>query len=159
MLSIELLRQGEFNEGIVPQRGSELAVGYDLFMPESGSVLAIQKTPTVANLGVKIQIPTGYAGFIIPRSSAGIKYGLYLANSTGLIDPDYTGEWILNILRRPIKFESGEIDLFSWERGDRLFQFVILPCLTEEFQVVDSLDKTARGDGGFGSTGLNDIIK
>ena len=88
----------------------------------------------------------GYAAMILPRSGLGHKHGIVLGNLVGLIDSDYQGELMVS----------------TWNRGstafvlnpmERLAQLVIVPVLQVGFQVVDSFDSSARGTGGFGSTG------
>ena len=97
--------------------------------------------------GIAIALPTGFAGFVLPRSGLALKSGLTLANSPGLIDSAYRGE-IKVILVNLDPTQSIEIS-----RGDKIAQLVIQRiecCLLAE---VDELDLTERGEGGFGSTG------
>jgi len=119
-------------------------------MPSSGSIRPYLNIPVTVRLGFKLKIPYGHGGVIIPRGSAGTKYGLTLANTTGLIDPDYTGEWILKLLARGPK-------TITWVRGDRLCQFSIVPMRTDPLIEVTegTIETTERGDGAFQSTGLN----
>lgn len=96
--------------------------------------------------GLCFQIPEGTAMLLLPRSSMGIKKGLILQNTVGLLDSDYTGEcmiFVKNVGDEPMEIENGE----------RLVQAVIVPYVVPQYIEVPELDKTERGDGGFGSTG------
>ena len=97
--------------------------------------------------GLAFQLPKNTAMLLLPRSSMGIKKGLILQNTVGLLDSDYTGECLIfvkNIGDEPVEIENGE----------RLVQAVIIPYVKPAFFEVDELDKTERGNGGFGSTGV-----
>jgi len=89
----------------------------------------------------------GYAAVILPRSGLGHKHGIVLGNLTGLIDSDYQGALLVSCWNR------GNAD-FTIRPGDRLAQMVILPVARAEFCVVESFEASARGEGGFGSTGV-----
>jgi len=98
--------------------------------------------------GIAVSIPLGYAGFVQPRSGLAIKQGLSLVNTPGLIDSHYRGEIkIIAINLDP----SVPIEI---RRGDKVAQFVIQPVVCAELVEVVELDDTARGEGGFGSTGV-----
>jgi len=89
----------------------------------------------------------GYAAVILPRSGLGHKHGIVLGNLTGLIDSDYQGALLVSCWNR------GTAD-FVIRPGDRIAQMVILPVARAEFCVVESFEASARGEGGFGSTGV-----
>jgi dUTP diphosphatase len=97
--------------------------------------------------GVAVAIPAGHAGLVLPRSGLASRQGLTLANSPGLIDAGYRGEIICAVVnldpREPVKIA----------RGDRIAQLVIVPVASVEPEWVDDLPPSARGEGGFGSTG------
>jgi len=97
--------------------------------------------------GIAIAIPPGHAGFVQPRSGLALNYGLSFPNTPGLIDSHYRGEVkviVVNLdAEEPIRIA----------RGDRIAQLVVQPVATCEPVEVDDLDATARGEGGFGSTG------
>lgn len=95
--------------------------------------------------GFCTSIPTGYFAAVFARSGLGCK-GLRLANSVGIIDSDYRGEWLV-VLRN----DSDENQ--TVHHGDRIAQFTLLPVLSTELIEVDELDETERGTGGFGSSG------
>ena len=98
--------------------------------------------------GIKIAIPQGYAGFVLPRSGLAIKKGLSLVNSPGLIDSNYRGEvQVIAINLDPQ--ESIEISV-----GDRIAQLVIVCSEEVAFVKQAQLDETQRGESGFGSSGV-----
>ncbi len=133
-------------DGQVPMYGTEGAAGFDLYCNNSEPIVAkpgeMVKVPT----GLKMEIPEGYFGAVYPRSSAGIKLRISLANTTGIIDSDYRGEIKIFVVN------EGDEDLII-SKGDRLVQMVIQPYLQVNIQVVDQLDDTQRGSDGIGSTG------
>ena len=100
------------------------------------------------NTGICVEIPNGYFGAIFARSGLATKRGLRPANCVGVIDSDYRGEVIVALHNDTEKSESIHV-------GDRIAQLVILPYLPVEFEEVDELSNTDRGEGGFGSTGVS----
>jgi dUTP pyrophosphatase len=97
--------------------------------------------------GIALAIPEGFAGFVQPRSGLAINAGLALVNAPGLIDSHYRGE--IKVIA--INLDSAKPIRIS--RGDKIAQLVIQPVVTASLVEVETLDSTARGDGGFGSTG------
>ena len=93
-------------------------------------------------------IPEGWAGLIFARSGLASKRDLAPANKVGVVDADYRGEWWI-----PLHNHGDQPR--TVEPGERIAQLVIVPCMTASFFEVDSLDETARGAGGFGSTGTS----
>ena len=136
------------NDAIVPTRGSASAAGYDLYACDidvpiniaSGSVAKIKT-------GVVMEIPEGYFGAIYARSGLATKQGLRPANCVGVVDSDYRGEIM-------VFMHNDSNCVRTIENGERIAQIVITPYLNVEFNEVDVLSDTARGDGGFGSTGV-----
>ncbi|MEK6779677.1 MAG: dUTP diphosphatase [Candidatus Deferrimicrobiota bacterium] len=114
-------------------------VGKEIVLPPMGRALV----PT----GISLALPPGVEAQVRPRSGLAIRSGVTCLNSPGTIDADYRGE-IRVIL---INFGS---DPFTVRRGDRIAQLVFAPVLRASFQVVDDLDPTPRGEGGFGHTGV-----
>ena len=102
-----------------------------------------QLLPT--GLAIHIADP-GYAALILPRSGLGHKNGIVLGNLVGLIDSDYQGQLMVSCWNRGTQ-------PFVIEPGERIAQLVIVPVVQAEFRQVDSFDASARGEGGFGSTG------
>ncbi len=88
----------------------------------------------------------GYAGLILPRSGLGHKHGIVLGNLVGLIDADYQGPLMVSAWNRGAQ-------AFTIEPMERLAQLVVVPILQVGFNIVESFDQSARGTGGFGSTG------
>lgn len=134
----------------LPTRATDLAGGFDLYMPEAGEAKPIwdKDDPAKADkikLGFAAEVPEGYVALLLPRSSTGAKHSLELENTVGVIDADYRGEWMAFL-----NTKNGEG--FSWEAGDRVLQFLLVPVHTPELTLVTSVSKTARGEGGFGST-------
>ena len=99
--------------------------------------------------GLSIYIEdTQYAGLILPRSGLGHKHGIMLGNLVGLIDSDYQGELMVSVWNR-------SQTAFSLEPGERLAQYVLVPVVQAQFDIVDEFEATERGAGGFGHTGKN----
>ena len=128
---------------IMPKLGSELAGGFDIFMPEAGFT---SEVPTKVGLGFATEIPAGHVALILPRSGVGSKFGVELNNTCGVIDADYRGEWFATL-----RTKGGET--FKWEAGERVLQFLVVPVVTPQLELVDSVSKTERGVGGLGSSG------
>ena len=109
-------------------------------------VLAPGQTELIPT-GLSIYIAdAGYAGLILPRSGLGHKHGIVLGNLVGLIDADYQGPLMVSAWNRGSQ-------AFTIEPMERLAQLVVVPILQVGFNVVESFDQSARGAGGFGSTG------
>ena len=97
--------------------------------------------------GIAIALPSaGYVALVFARSGLGIKHGIAPANCVGVIDSDYRGEILVGLQN------SGGTD-FTIQPGDRIAQLMITPVVQASVQMVDDLDQTQRGAGGFGSTG------
>ena len=96
--------------------------------------------------GLAVALPDGFAGFVTPRSGLAAQYGLTVVNAPGLIDSGYRGE--IKVILANLGGEAHRI-----ERGDRIAQFVVVAVADQEYQVVDQLPESVRGEGGFGSTG------
>lgn len=113
-------------------------------MPEAGSYEGGDKV--IVPLGFSTEIPLGHVALLLPRSGTGFKHGLEVNNTVGVIDSDFRGQW-----HAAIKTKSGKP--FSWEAGERILQFVIVPVATPSLELVESLEDSERGKGGLGSTG------
>ncbi len=96
--------------------------------------------------GIRMAIPHGYEGQVRPRSGLAMKYGIGMVNAPGTIDSDYRGE--IGVLL----INLGK-DTVTFQRGDRIAQLVIAAVVQAKLTVVEELDQTERGAGGFGSTG------
>ena len=129
---------------IVPTKSRSESGAYDLYMPEKGTIKPNQVTEVP--LGFAAAIPVGYVGLILPRSGVGVRHGLELNNTCGVIDADYRGEW-----KAFLRTKSNQE--VSWVSGDRLLQVLFVPVADFNFEIVSDLDETERGSGGFGSSG------
>jgi dUTP pyrophosphatase len=101
----------------------------------------------VVGTGIALAIPGGYAGFVLPRSGLAVRHGITCLNTPGLIDAGYRDEV------RIILVNTDPTEPYTVHRGDRIAQLVIQPVEQSTFTVVDELSDSARGLGGFGSTG------
>lgn len=132
----------------IPARGSASAAGYDLYacLNHRGGY-TIQPNQTVkVNTGIAVEIPEGYFGAVFARSGLSTNKGLRPANCVGVIDSDYRGEII-------VALHNDTNTKQTFADGERIAQLVIIPFLPVEFCEVDELGETARGTGGYGSTG------
>ena len=127
----------------LPTRGSKDAAGLDLHCPFHIKVPADsqKKIP----LGLAVEIPKGYMGLLVPRSSMS-KTPLRCANSVGVIDADYRGEL-------SIAYENISCSDYMIFRGDRIAQLIIVPIAIVDVEEAQTLSETERGNGGYGSTG------
>ncbi len=127
-----------------PVRGSEFSAGWDL---TALSVNDDRHKPYVEyDLGVSMEIPSGYVGLLFPRSSV-TKMGMSMGNCVGIIDSDYRG---------PVKarfYRGTHARSTQYKEGERVCQLIIMPFPEIEYDLVNTLSNTERGEGGFGSTG------
>ena len=129
----------------VPSYAHDGDAGLDLYAAVDVTLAPFERA--LVPTGIAAAIPEGHAGFVLPRSGLAARSGLSLVNAPGLIDSHYRGE---------IKVIAVNLDAstpIEIRRGDRIAQLVIQPVVRVEVKEVDSLDTTARGEGGFGSTG------
>jgi dUTP pyrophosphatase len=129
----------------LPDYASDGAAGMDVCAAE-GLTLKVGKRHAVAT-GFAFAIPMGYEVQVRPRSGLALKHGITCLNTPGTVDSDYRGEV------KVILANLGEEE-FTIERGDRIAQLVVAPVTHAAMVEVDALDDTARGAGGFGSTGV-----
>jgi dUTP pyrophosphatase len=130
---------------LTPKYANPGDAGADLVASESKYIFA--GTTSIVSTGVSVAIPDGYVGFITPRSGLAAKYGITVLNTPGTIDSGYRGEL------KVIMHNSSTSD-YAVTKYDRIAQLVILPVEKAVFDLVDSLDDSVRGEGGFGSTGV-----
>lgn len=130
-----------YSAAILPTKGNPSDAGYDLYSSEKVSIPA--RATVLVSTGICMAIPEGYAGLIWDRSSMGVG-GIH--RHAGVIDSGYRGH-IKVCLHNTTK------DVYHVESGDRIAQIIIQECPDFELCLVDSLDATRRGSGGFGSTG------
>lgn len=131
---------------VIPSQAYHGDAGYDLCSTEKLTLEPFARTliPT----GLAIELPYGYAGFVLPRSGLAIKKGLSIVNAPGLIDSNYRGEL------KVIAINLDPKEPITIEIGDRIAQLVIMKVEEAKFTQVDSLEDSERGTGGFGSSGV-----
>lgn len=98
--------------------------------------------------GLKMALPSGYEGMVRPRSGLALKYGITVLNTPGCVDSDYRGDVGVILINHGDK-------TFTVNQGDRIAQLIVNKIEQVEFEVVNELDDTARGAGGFGSTNVH----
>lgn len=131
---------------IIPTYGTEFSAGADLYALLDSAIEIPPHQTTFVRTGISVEIPVGYCGLIFARSSMGAKRGLAPANKVGVIDADYRGEIMVTL-------HNHSETAATVEPGERIAQLAIVPFLKAEFEECDELSDTARGAGGFGSTG------
>lgn len=144
-VALKRLPQGE---GLpLPDYMSEHAAGADLRAAVREQLTLLPGARALVPTGFSIALPTGYEAQVRPRSGLAIRTGVTCLNTPGTIDADYRGEVqvvLANLGAEPVVIR----------RGDRIAQIVVAPVSRARFDLVEQLPPTARGDGGFGSTGL-----
>jgi dUTP pyrophosphatase len=128
-----------------PTQAHEGDAGYDLHAAEAVTIDPGERASV--GTGIAVAIPDGQAGLVIPRSGLAARHGISVVNAPGLIDSGYRGEL------RVLLLNTDRSEPFTVEPGDRIAQLVLVRVETEELEEVAELDETARGVGGFGSTG------
>lgn len=132
----------------MPTNGSQYAAGYDLYAAIEEPVTIYPGTCEKIGTGLAMEIPTGYFGAIFARSGLATKQGLRPANCVGVVDSDYRGEVI-------VALHNDSNEARQVQPDERIAQLVLMPYgVVEKFEVVDDLEDTDRGAGGFGSTGI-----
>lgn len=130
----------------LPDRGSALAAGFDLFADVTEDVTIEPHETKMIGTGLAMEIPVGYFGGIFARSGLSAKEGLRPANCVGVVDSDYRGEIKVAL------HNDGEVARVVTP-AEKIAQLVVVPFLSVSFNEVDKLNDTDRGEGGFGSTG------
>lgn len=115
--------------------------GFDI-MARKGQIVPAHGS-AIFDTGVHVEIPQGYVGFLKSKSGLNVKHGI---TSEGVIDAGYTGSICVKL------YNNTRIP-YTVEKGDKISQLIILPIYNSELEVVGSLDETARGNNGFGSSG------
>ncbi len=143
-------------KAVSPKIGTEIpapfyatpgAAAMDLHACVDGAVTIPAGGRRVIPTGIAIALPSAeYVALVFARSGLGIKHGVAPANCVGVIDSDYRGEIMVGL------HNAGESD-YTVQPGDRIAQLMVVPVVQAQVQMVEELDDTARGAGGFGSTG------
>lgn len=145
------------DEGAKVSRAHEFDAGLDLYATKTTTIPGSKYSSPIVNYGygmvsigqrtidtgVHVEIPEGYVGFIKSKSGLMVNHGLL---TDGTIDSHYTGSIKVKL------FNTSPKD-YKINAGDKIAQLVIVPCLLPDLELVDHLEETDRGDGGFGSTG------
>ena len=134
------------DNAIIPTYGTEYSAGCDLYACLDNDIIIKPGETVLIKTGLAIEVPKGYAGLIYARSGLALKKGLAPANKVGVIDSDYTGEIM-------IALHNHSNEIRKVEKNERVAQLVITPYLKANFNLVNELKETKRGEGGFGSTG------
>ena len=129
-----------------PYRASAESAGYDLYAAIDSPVIIKPNETVKITTGLQIALPSGTFGAIFPRSGLATKKNLVLANTVGIADADYRGNYIV-----ALRNSGTESQVVS--PGDRIAQLIILPFFSVNFVEKEELDETERGEGGFGHSG------
>jgi len=140
------LRVSKLEDGaVLPTRAHEGDAGLDLYACEAAQIGPGERRSV--GTGVAVEIPPGHAGLVLPRSGLARDHGISLPNSPGLIDAGYRGEL------RVLLLNTDRTETFRLEPGERIAQLVIAPIALVQPVEVEALANSARGVGGFGSSG------
>jgi dUTP pyrophosphatase len=147
-VQVQIVRLPHARDLPLPAYQSESASGLDLLAAIPADQTIVIEPGRVANVptGIALALPSGTEGQVRPRSGLAARHGVTVLNTPGTVDSDYRGEIqiiLVNLGPEP----------FTVQRGMRVAQLVIAPTLRAQLVEVESLDDTARGAGGFGSTG------
>ena len=143
-VSVKLKKLNE--NAIVPKYGTQFSAGADLYACEGKDVTVEPHQTAFIHTGIAIEIPDGLVGLVYARSGLASKRSLAPANKVGVIDCDYRGEIIVSL------HNHSDLPQTIADK-ERVAQLVIAPCFVADFEEVDDLSDTDRGQGGFGSTG------
>ncbi len=149
-LRVEIKTLDHFGDLELPKYETVLAAGADLraALPAGTPMILKAGERALVPTGMAMALPAGYEAQIRPRSGLAYKHGITCLNTPGTIDADYRGEV------KVLLINHGD-QAFTINRGERIAQMVIAPITQPEFERVTELSDTARGEGGFGSTGVN----
>jgi dUTP pyrophosphatase len=147
-LHVKLLREG----AVPPSYQTEGAAGLDLVaapLPHHPVIVIPPGQRALVPTGIAIAIPPGYEGQVRPRSGLAVKAGVTVLNAPGTIDCDYRGE--VGVI-----LQNHGDQPFTVRAGDRIAQLIVAPVVRVQVEVVEALDETGRGAGGFGHTGMRE---
>jgi dUTP pyrophosphatase len=133
------------DDALLPTRAHEGDAGLDLYAGDAVTIGPGERAAIAT--GVAVEIPEGFAGLVLPRSGLAARHGIALVNAPGLIDSGYRGEI------RVLLLNTDRAERFTVSVGDRIAQLVLTPVSDAEPVEVTELATTARGGGGFGSSG------
>lgn len=149
MLKIEIKQLENFGDLQMPAYETDLAAGVDLRAAiDADKPLTLQPGDrALIATGFAMALPPGYEAQIRPRSGLAYKHGISVVNSPGTVDADYRGEVKILLINHGT-------EAFTINRGERIAQMVVAPVTQAAFEIVETLSETARGAGGYGSTGV-----
>ncbi len=145
-MTLEVTVKKLSGDGTIPQKMTTQAAGYDIYSANKETLTLKKGSILTVPTGIAISLPENYEAQIRPRSGLAAKHGIGVLNSPGTIDSDYRGEI------KVILFNFGDNDYFI-SNNMRIAQMVISKCEQVNFKLVEELDETDRGSGGFGCTG------
>ena len=125
----------------IPTRAHSTDAGLDLYARNDAEIHSWSSAKF--DTGVHVEIPAGYVGMLKSKSGLNVNHGI---QSEGVIDSGYTGSVV-------VKLFNNSPSKYTVKKGQKITQLVIMPIITPDIEIVDSLEETERGDGGFGSTG------
>jgi dUTP pyrophosphatase len=128
-----------------PTRAHEGDAGLDLYASEEALIRPGERASV--GTGIAVAVPEGHVGLVAPRSGLALKHGISIVNAPGVIDSGYRGEV------RVLLANTDRSAAFEVAPGDRIAQLLVVPIATPSPVEADALDESARGEGGFGSTG------
>ncbi len=134
------------DNAVLPSRAHDGDAGLDLAACETITIGAGERAAVAT--GIAVEIPEGHAGLVVPRSGLALRHGLSTVNAPGVIDAGYRGEIHVILLN------TDRERAFTVEPGMRIAQLLIVPVVLAEVVEAAVLTETARGDGGFGSSGI-----
>ena len=129
----------------LPVRAHDDDAGYDLCAVQPATLAPGERA--LVRTGIAIELPAGHAGLVLPRSGLAARHGIAIVNAPGLIDSGYRGELKVLLLN------TDRTETFAIGPGDRIAQLVLVAVATPTIVEADALAATARGEGGFGSSG------
>ena len=132
-------------EATLPSRAHSGDAGLDLYAAETATLGPGERASV--GTGIAVEIPAGHAGLVLPRSGLAARHGIALVNAPGLIDQGYRGELQVLLLN------TDRTETFVVDPGMRIAQLVLIAVATPAVSELEVLGESARGDGGFGSTG------
>jgi len=142
----------EFDDLPLPHYASEGSAGMDVYAAISEEITLKPQSTVMVPTGLAIALPNGWECQVRSRSGLAAKYGVFTLNAPGTVDSDYRGEI------KVILSNFGD-EPYVIKRGDRIAQLVIAKYEKIDWYETKELDKTERGEGGFGSTGIGKLLK
>jgi dUTP pyrophosphatase len=147
-LEVKLLDPRFGNQWPLPDYATAASAALDLRAALDAPLALAPGDAALVPSGLAIHLADpGLCALVLPRSGLGHKHGIVLGNGTGLIDADYQGPLLISVWNRGS-------EAFTIQPGDRIAQLLLLPIVRAALRVVDTFEQSARGDGGFGHTGV-----